>query len=165
MFTLVLLQLIAGCTPAAAQPAAPIFVREPAPHEVGLDVGVFNLEGFGMIGVHVTRSVTDWFAAEASLAGSKRDEILHLPRSALMTINARLRVRNPNPAHGWLYLTAGEGLASGLSYSHSPMLGVGAQSEWTGFLGWRLDVQRFWRGREVYGGIKISGGFMIAIPR
>jgi hypothetical protein len=161
---LVFVRLIAASTPAHAQ-SSPQFFREPPPHEVGIDIGVYSFEGFGMVGGHVTRSITDWFAAEASLAGSKRDELLGLPRSALVTINARFRIRNPNPDRGWLFLTAGEGLASGLSYSHSPMLGVGAQSDWAHFLGWRLDFQRFWRGNELHGGIRMSGAFVIAIPR
>ena len=135
--------------------------------EVGADVGVLNLDGWGLWGAHVTRNHTDWLAGEVAVHGSREQgkRYLPVPGYAMFVADARLGGRASDGRGGDLmyFGTVGLAGAAGLSYRYSPMVGFGMQSVVRpGDGGWRFDVQRFPRGHEQYGGFRAMVGLVIA---
>jgi len=147
---------------AAAAQTQPLRITQDTEYlEFGGDVGMFNLMGWGMVGGHVTRNYTNWLAGEAALHGFTGDAALPAPAYAVFAAEARLQGRVASDRLA--FVTVGVARAFGLSYRYSPVVGVGMQSATrAGSAGWRVDLQRFPSGRDLYGGGRLMIGFVVA---
>ena len=130
--------------------------------EVGADLSLFNLMGLTGSGVHVTRNYGKTVALEASVTGA--GNTLNTPAHSLVVVSARLQESGSRVGRR-RFLTFGVARASGLSYTISPMIGIGGQSLSrevfrTFRFGFRVDLQYFPRGEDLYGRGRLTVGIV-----
>jgi hypothetical protein len=115
--------------------------------ELGAQIGAWSLMGGDTFwGVRYGRRAADWVVAEWSVDKSTKENAY---REHLMAMSA-LRFQTPSTLdRRRVFMTAGIAAASGLSYSWSPVVGVGGQYEAPDGLGAvRLEVQIFTRAQK-----------------
>ena len=161
-FALVFATILMGS--AAAQTRSLRIVQDAESIEFGGDIGVYNLMGWSFAGGHVTRNYTSWLAGELSLHGARKDGEANVPAPGNAIFVAAARFQGRVDRGRIAFATVGIARAFGLSYRHSPVLGLGMQSAVkSGDVGWRIDFQRFTRGQDLYGGGRLMGGIVIVM--
>jgi hypothetical protein len=133
--------------------------------EFGAHVGLWSLvDQDGLVGGRFGKRVTEWLVAEGMFDKSTNSNAHREHRLVL----ANVRLQPPNvPDERRLFITVGLAAATGLSYSWSPMIGVGGQLEHDrGAVAMRMEIQIFPRGQRewVYDRARLLVGFSVGLP-
>jgi hypothetical protein len=115
--------------------------------ELGAHVGIWSLMGSDNLwGVRYGRRAAEWLVAEWTYDKSSNSNPYREHR--LLMTSVRLQPTHA-PKHRRPFVTAGLAVASGLSYSWSPMIGLGGQAEVDNGAGaLRIELQIFTRARD-----------------
>jgi hypothetical protein len=129
--------------------------------ETGVSLGLWNLNGGSwIVNGHLSNNLKSWFAVEGAGELGRSDDTT--PRYGLAIVDARLSA----PAvHGGptVFVLAGGAVGNGLTWTGSPIVGVGVESRWGPAAAVRVELQAFPSGHPLRDHERILIGIAIRL--